>query len=394
MLSEEDESDLLYSRFFVIAAKDGNPIKYNIFAVQKFIQCGVGDVKVAKKLQNGTVLLEVSSKEHAQKAVNMTNWFDTPITVTPHRSLNTSRGVIRCRELRDCNDSEVLMALSSQGVVEAKHILTKRNDKLEPTNTFILTFKMPTPPKNIKIAYMNVNVDLYIPNPLRCYKCQRFGHGKNSCNRQAACAKCGQEGHEDTACQAPLHCANCAGTHAAFSKECPAWVKQRAITQVKFEKNISFFEAKQAIEKQEKMNNALGSKHPGISYAKAAKTLTSTASTQTDLTWPLDSRMPVSVTNVAPLKKQSSTAAQTDAKQATSAKGKDLVKAKPVQRPGPAFSKPLTNRGRKGANDPIKQYNRFGALDDPGGGEDEEGDDDMDYQAIRAESSSPKKKAT
>ena len=47
ILSEEDENDLLYSRFFVISAKDGNPIKFNIFAIQKFIQCGVGDVKVA-----------------------------------------------------------------------------------------------------------------------------------------------------------------------------------------------------------------------------------------------------------------------------------------------------------------------------------------------------------
>jgi hypothetical protein len=101
--------------------------------------------------------------------------------------------------------------------------------------------------------------------------------------------------------------------------------------------------------------------------------------------------MPVSVTNVAPLKKLNSTAAQTDANQSSSAKGKDIVKAKAGQKPGPASSKPTTNRGRKGATDPVGQFNRFGALDDYGG-EDNEGDEEMEYQVLRTKSSSPKKK--
>ena len=96
-----------FPRFLVIASKDSTPIKYSIFAIQKFIQCGVGEVKEAKKLSNGTVLLEVKTKQQAMKALGMTVWFDTEITVTPHRSLNTSRGVIRCRDLRDCDDAEV-----------------------------------------------------------------------------------------------------------------------------------------------------------------------------------------------------------------------------------------------------------------------------------------------
>jgi hypothetical protein len=292
-----------------------------------------------------------------------------------------------------------LAALGPQGVVEVKHILTKRNEKLEPTNTFILTFRTPTPPKAIKIAYMNVSVDLYIPNPLRCYKCQRFGHGKNACSRNAVCAKCGQEGHEDSGCQAPPRCANCNGNHAAFSKECPTWAKQRAITTVKYEKNISFFEAKQLVEKRNSNTaNPDTVKRPGMSYSKAVCTQIS-SSTQTDLTWPLDSKVPIAVANVVPRKVRNTCDTQTetliprpDAKQTNSTKGKELVKAKTVQKPGPASSKTLTNRSRKGANDPVAQFNRFGALDDPGGGEDEEGDEEMDYQVPRAKSSSPNKK--
>ena len=35
---------------------------------------------------------------------------------------------------------------------------------------------------------MQVKVDVYIPNPLRCYNCQVFGHHENKCGRHAASA--------------------------------------------------------------------------------------------------------------------------------------------------------------------------------------------------------------
>ena len=65
----EGESDPSFSRFLVISSKDATPIKYSIFAVQKFTQCGVGEVKEAKKLRNGTVLLEVRTKQQATQAL-------------------------------------------------------------------------------------------------------------------------------------------------------------------------------------------------------------------------------------------------------------------------------------------------------------------------------------
>ena len=90
----DDDADMTYPRFLVITARDETPIKCSIFAIHKFIQCGVGDVKDAKKLRSGAILLEVTSKKQAEKALSMTTWFDTEIKVTPHRSLNTCRGVI------------------------------------------------------------------------------------------------------------------------------------------------------------------------------------------------------------------------------------------------------------------------------------------------------------
>jgi len=28
---------------------------------------------------------------------------------------------------------------------------------------------------------IRLDVELYIPNPLRCYKCQKYGHDSNTC---------------------------------------------------------------------------------------------------------------------------------------------------------------------------------------------------------------------
>jgi len=46
------------------------------------------------------------------------------------------------------------------------------------TYTFIVTFRTSSIPKHIKIGYLHVPVELYIPNPLRCFSCQKFGHSK------------------------------------------------------------------------------------------------------------------------------------------------------------------------------------------------------------------------
>lgn len=392
-LSDEEETDSLsFPRFLVASAKNEQPIKFNIFAIQKLIQCGVGDVKSAKKLRNGSVLIEVLSKAQATKALAMQTWIDTEITVTPHRSLNSSRGVVRCRDFRDCTDEEVLAALQSQGVTELKHLMKKRADTVEPTNTFVLTFNTPTPPKDIRAAYMKIDVEPYIPNPLRCFKCQRFGHGKSSCNRNAVCARCGLEGHEDSGCQATHHCANCSGNHPAYSRECPTWCIQRDITKVKTEKNISFFEARKIVEKQtitsSSVSSAPGGRRAGVSYSHATtKPLTTTASaqTQTDFTWPLTSKVPVWLhtpmsadggsQTESPTRhddgaadtRQSPPEAQNAKKKQTSSDNLNLKQTN--RKPGPATYRSSSNKRinptktPKGSNDPIQIFNRFGSLD-------------------------------
>ena len=83
-----------------------------------------------------------------------------------------------------------------------------------PTNTFFTTFNTPELPKEIKVGYLRIKVDLFVPNPLHCFNCNRFGHTSSDCKVTAKCVRCGMERHEEEI-EGPPNCSNCSGPHAS-----------------------------------------------------------------------------------------------------------------------------------------------------------------------------------
>ncbi len=55
-----------------------------------------------------------------------------------HKTLNSSRGVIRCRELSVLSEVEIRDELKSQGVVEVHRVMVKKEGKVIPTNPCFL----------------------------------------------------------------------------------------------------------------------------------------------------------------------------------------------------------------------------------------------------------------
>ena len=110
-----------------------------------------------------------------------------------------------------------------QGVTDVRRITVRRDGVIKLTNTYVLTFSSPNLPTFVKIGFMQVKVDVYIPNPLRCYHCQDlvFGHHENKCGRHAVCRNCGEPDHcgSSGVCDKAAKCANCSGDHPANSKQ-------------------------------------------------------------------------------------------------------------------------------------------------------------------------------
>ena len=328
--------------------------------------------------------MEYTNKKQIENLLRLKTFHGLKVQVSLHASLNTCKGVVRCPDLKGVSEEEILEEMREQGVIHVRRIKVRRDDALKVTNTFVFTFNTSVLPKQLKVAFLRVSVDPYIPNPLRCYACQAFGHHENKCHREEICANCGQAKHsaDETDCKRPAKCFNCKEDHPANSKQCQAWHTEKEILKVKYTRNISFPEARKIVESY--------TAAPGKSYASIMKTAGVTvscidAATQTD---------PVLIT-AAP-QSSSYNAASTEASASTQKdmaepltkkekekqeksdkKLKQLIRENlpkprrntqartpdPKQR-GKEKSVQNTDRQPKGSDDPIRQHNRFSTLED------------------------------
>ena len=268
-LQKEITSD--WPRFLVMedADKDSDSLrKLSPFAIAKGIVGLAGEPKFVKKTSFG-LLIEVTKKSHSDSLLKSKIMANIPIKVTPHRTLNTVKGVIRCKELHGIPENEITKELRSQSVAAVKRIMIQKGQKA--TDTYILTFQKTDLPHSIKVGYMNIRVNPYIPNPLRCYRCQDYGHGADKCNRQERCSRCGQN-HTNQNCKEEPSCVHCHQKHETSNPKCQRYLMEKKIQHVKFTEKISFPEARKRVEAE----------NSRPSYSTVVAKTTKTVAIQTD----------------------------------------------------------------------------------------------------------------
>ena len=261
------------------------------------------------------------------------------------------QSIIRCPDLAGVDEEEIVSELADQNVIEARRIRVFRDGIRRDMNTIVLKFKTAILPKRLKVGYMKVPVDLYIPNPLQCYKCFEFGHHERQCNADNHCKRCGTNENETNhtePCSNPLKCLNCGEEHYSTSRSCKVWKREKDIVTVKYRESLSFAEARKIVDARQ----ALGASYSSIPKSnKASRVNLKDAQTQTnDASVQTDSK---SVTQQKPIANK---------------KPEKLVHNKSPNKPP---EKVISDHLPKGSDDPIKQHNRFICLD-----EDMEVDDD------------------
>ena len=173
---------------------------------------------------------------------------DLHVKVTPHRTLNSSRCVISCRELANMTEEDIQEELQPQGVTKVERIKRRRDGQLMPTDYYILTINSQNIPSEIKVGFLIRKTKVWTPNPQRCFNCQIYGHNKKFCKNHQRCAKCAQVGHADYECDNEVKCSNREDDHPAYMRSCPRWKIEQKILKEKFENNISFHVARKRIE--------------------------------------------------------------------------------------------------------------------------------------------------
>lgn len=236
-----------FSRFLVMhSEQDEKPLaKLSPFLIAKTLETLVGKNFKAKKLVSGDLLVEVENGTQSAALLDLNKISEYRVSVTPHRTLNNCQGVISEDDLLESSNEEILEGLSSQGVTAVRRILLRKDGNERPTKHIVLTFSSTVLPQSIKAGYLHCKVRPYVPNPRRCFKCQRFGHGSATCRGKTTCAKCACTDHPtDTCGSSTPKCINCTGAHPAYSRSCPKFKEEKEILTLKTKENLSYHEAR------------------------------------------------------------------------------------------------------------------------------------------------------
>ena len=215
-------------------------------------------------------------------------------------------------------------------------------------------------------------VSQYIPNPIRCFKGQLYGHTKNNCKRKEICPRCGLDEHIDSnECTNEAKCINCEGKHAANDKICPKWKDEKEIQKIKTERNVSYAEAKKFMNV---FSSGRSATYAQVSALKKAEC--KSVEVQTLMTWPNNLDKPKMI------EKPKATVAATTSSAPTAASVSQATQAIPNgskpksngKGPDPkgqlkvvinkSQNKIVSNREIKGSKDVVQQFNKYGCLSD------------------------------
>ena len=208
--------------------------------ITKAIEKDIGKIKHARLMGNGRILIFANSEEQQKNILKKDTLNNLKITSHIPGITTKARGVISGIPT-SVTIEEIKESLKQYDLVEAKRLMNGK-EKTESLSV-LLCFKKELPVR-IQMGYISYLVRQYIPPPIRCYKCQRFGHVAVQCRGKPRCAKCGGE-HEYGKCgdKAVLKCCNCGGDHSAAYGGCEKQKEAREAQKLKITNKVSYAEA-------------------------------------------------------------------------------------------------------------------------------------------------------
>ena len=223
------------SRFLLISFGDGaQHSSINPFQLHRAISRFGEAIRVTRR-SDGKVEVQMRAVEGARKLLNSDNLSvqtkngsrTVPIVVHPHPTKGFVTGVITVPDLGDVEEEDILDELRDQGVQRVRRLLRRENGNTVNSDTFVLSFSQDELPEKVRVTWRSVRVRPYIPNPVRCFKCQAYGHMASACKGKERCARCSAAGHNSSSCEASKPRCTCGGEHEAWSRECPRLEAER-----------------------------------------------------------------------------------------------------------------------------------------------------------------------
>lgn len=196
-------------------------------------------------LRNGMMSIICVSAKQQDKALKLKKIMGKAVQAFKPSTDKQVKGVIYnvCVEV---TEQELLENLKGCNVIDVKRM--GRGDNGRGTTPVLLTFKDDKLPSRVMLGYSSYIVREYERPPLRCFKCQRFGHVVAVCEGKRRCRRCGKD-HDGKECIDVPKCCNCGGDHPASYRGCPNYVRAEKVEKVKKDNKLSYAEAVKQVDK-------------------------------------------------------------------------------------------------------------------------------------------------
>ncbi|KMQ84221.1 hypothetical protein RF55_18156, partial [Lasius niger] len=193
------------------------------------------DIIEIKKLGYSKVLIQMKTREAANKLINNPILKAKALTVYIPTFRTTRQGIIRNVPL-DITEEEVKTEIISPFDIAKVRRLNRKNHGSSSSDSSTVRYE----------------INPFVSSISMCSSCLRYGHNKDQYKGQPRCPHCSDKMHEgDTPCpkfNLPPTCANCKGPHSSNYQSCPERLIQRQIRELAACRNIPFVEAKTLFE--------------------------------------------------------------------------------------------------------------------------------------------------
>ena len=168
-----------------------------------------------------------------------------------HRKMR--RGIVKGIPV-DFTEDDIVRGYEGNFEIEAVKRMKKKVKNAETNEkewvdcqTVLITFAGQDLPSEIVIYKVKSKVEPYVPRPMQCFKCFRYGHTSKTCRGKDMCIMCGKEKHQDKCSVKSPNCYHCSGQHKSTDFNCPIYKKYEQINTIMSFENLSFIEAKEKI---------------------------------------------------------------------------------------------------------------------------------------------------
>lgn len=175
--SKEDFKVLMkFADDFVI-----NPVK-----LTKAIKKAVGDVESAKTLRNGNIIIFCKNEKQQKVAQGIKSMLGQSVSCTVPSKRVWLKGVIYGIPI-DVSTNTIKSNIKGVKVTEVKRLKCVRNKEKVDSLSVMLQFDEEKMPERVYIGYVSYAVRAYVPPPIRCFKCQKYGHVAAVCKGKQRC---------------------------------------------------------------------------------------------------------------------------------------------------------------------------------------------------------------